>query len=158
MVLGLTADRTDSIEEIDLLEAPMNRERPLHHVLDGGNGTAVPPPDVTFAPSMESTVVGGPRSPTRGNRENQPLLSRLESECGPIYNNFPEDPDFTNIIRQTELAIECGIYPERIYQGSSGSYFVKYTLPDGDTISASPVSTKSLFKHGPAKLPSHVLG
>lgn len=26
---------------------------------------------------------------------------------------------------QAEIAIDAGIFPERIYQGSSGSYFVK---------------------------------
>ena len=43
-------------------------------------------------------------------------------------NEFPEDPEFREIIRKTERAIEEGIYPERIYQGSSGSYFVKDSL------------------------------
>lgn len=28
-------------------------------------------------------------------------------------------------MRQAEIAIDNGIFPERIYQGSSGSYFVK---------------------------------
>lgn len=36
-----------------------------------------------------------------------------------------DDPEFSEIIKQAELAIDNGIYPERIYQGSSGSYFVK---------------------------------
>ncbi|XP_016050506.1 phosphatidylinositol 4-kinase type 2-alpha isoform X2 [Erinaceus europaeus] len=40
-------------------------------------------------------------------------------------NEFPEDPEFESVVRQSELAIERGIFPERIYQGSSGSYFVK---------------------------------
>lgn len=40
-------------------------------------------------------------------------------------NEFPEDPEFETVVRQAELAIERGIFPERIYQGSSGSYFVK---------------------------------
>ncbi|CAB0002127.1 unnamed protein product [Nesidiocoris tenuis] len=35
------------------------------------------------------------------------------------------DPAFTELIRQAEIAIDNGIFPERIYQGSSGSYFVK---------------------------------
>lgn len=38
-----------------------------------------------------------------------------------------DDPQFSDIVRAAELAIEHGIYPERIYQGSSGSYFVKDT-------------------------------
>ena len=40
-------------------------------------------------------------------------------------NVFPDDPDFSELIRQAETAIENGIFPARIFQGSSGSYFVK---------------------------------
>lgn len=38
---------------------------------------------------------------------------------------IPDDPAFSEIIKQAEIAIDNGILPERIYQGSSGSYFVK---------------------------------
>lgn len=41
-----------------------------------------------------------------------------------IENNFEDDPEFAGIIHEAELAIEDGIYPARISQGSSGSYFV----------------------------------
>ncbi|OQV25120.1 Phosphatidylinositol 4-kinase type 2-beta [Hypsibius exemplaris] len=40
-------------------------------------------------------------------------------------NVFPEDPEFSQMIHEAELAIENGINPERVVQGSSGSYFVK---------------------------------
>lgn len=40
-------------------------------------------------------------------------------------NVFPEDPVFNDLMRRTEAAIEMEIYPERIIEGSSGSYFVK---------------------------------
>ncbi|XP_063697822.1 phosphatidylinositol 4-kinase type 2-alpha [Culicoides brevitarsis] len=62
------------------------------------------------------------------------LNSRLDidGECLPLldrhdiqYNQFPDDPQFSELVYQTEIAIDAGIYPERIYQGSSGSYFVK---------------------------------
>ena len=43
-----------------------------------------------------------------------------------------DDPTFTDIVRQAEAAIDQGVDPIRIYQGSSGSYFVKNT--DGKTI------------------------
>lgn len=61
------------------------------------------------------------------SRERQPLLDRDRggSPREPHRNEFPEDPEFREIIRKAERAIEEGIYPERIYQGSSGSYFVK---------------------------------
>uniref|UniRef100_A0A8B9PDW0 Phosphatidylinositol 4-kinase type 2 n=1 Tax=Apteryx owenii TaxID=8824 RepID=A0A8B9PDW0_APTOW len=39
--------------------------------------------------------------------------------------NGPQDPEFAEVVRRAELASERGIYPERISQGSSGSYFVK---------------------------------
>lgn len=36
-----------------------------------------------------------------------------------------DDPEFADIILKAEQAIEFGVFPERISQGSSGSYFVK---------------------------------
>lgn len=42
------------------------------------------------------------------------------------FNFFlTDDPQFSELVWQAECAIDNGIYPERIYQGSSGSYFVK---------------------------------
>ncbi|XP_060908066.1 phosphatidylinositol 4-kinase type 2-beta [Labrus mixtus] len=41
------------------------------------------------------------------------------------FNRFPDDPEFADIIQVAEQAIENGVFPERISQGSSGSYFVK---------------------------------
>lgn len=92
-----------------------------------------PPPDVTFAaPGLSESR--HPRSPTRstircGNEESSPLLAapRVEQEYGMFENNFPDDPKFQETIREAEDAVEHGILPERIYQGSSGSYFVKNT-------------------------------
>lgn len=40
-------------------------------------------------------------------------------------NIFLDDPEFAELILRTEQAIECGVFPERISQGSSGSYFAK---------------------------------
>lgn len=75
------------------------------------------------------------------NRESQPLLGGLDLS----YNQFPgkvfdvslqkcnfviiciliDDPEFTDLVWQAEVAIDNGIFPQRISQGSSGSYFVK---------------------------------
>lgn len=77
-------------------------------------------PEVAFAPGPNN---GGAIDSSRVNRENQPLLGRMESDV--TFNNFPDDPLFSDLVRQAEIAIDNGIYPERIYQGSSGSYFVK---------------------------------
>lgn len=61
--------------------------------------------------------------------ENQPLLRRLDSDSGAliINNSFPDDHEYNCLIRDVEQAIEDEILPERISQGSSGSYFVKNT-------------------------------
>jgi len=78
----------------------------------------------------------GNASPTRSIRslsgdrlergERDPLLSAGSSDHEtPFVNEWPEDPEFTATLRDVEDAIGDGIYPERIYQGSSGSYFVK---------------------------------
>ena len=82
----------------------------------------LPPPDVTFSQSIET-----PSSPRGdgGIRENTPLLGRPDLDVLPLYNSFPDDPAYSEIIRAVENAIECGIFPQRIYQGSSGSYFAK---------------------------------
>jgi len=40
---------------------------------------------------------------------------------------FSDDPSFSYVIKQAEIAIDNSVFPERIYQGSSGSYFVKDT-------------------------------
>lgn len=75
-------------------------------------------PDVTFAPTVSVNVV-------LNTRENQPLLQRMDAESCCNFNSFPDNPQFTSIIREAELAILNDVLPERIYQGSSGSYFVK---------------------------------
>uniref|UniRef100_A0A3P8VA54 Phosphatidylinositol 4-kinase type 2 n=1 Tax=Cynoglossus semilaevis TaxID=244447 RepID=A0A3P8VA54_CYNSE len=77
--------------------------------------------------STPGSVVRIPAGSPGRSRERQPLLDRGRgtSPREPHRNEFPEDPEFREIIRKAERAIEEGIYPERIYQGSSGSYFVK---------------------------------
>ncbi|XP_069781138.1 phosphatidylinositol 4-kinase type 2-beta-like isoform X4 [Narcine bancroftii] len=68
--------------------------------------------------------------------EKEPLLScssPLDEQpqspswpgAGPELNYFPEDPKFADIVLRAEQAIDSGVYPQRISQGSSGSYFVK---------------------------------
>ncbi|KAG8185595.1 hypothetical protein JTE90_023294 [Oedothorax gibbosus] len=59
------------------------------------------------------------------SHESEPLISRMDSEPCCSINLFPEDLQFTAVVREAERAIIHGIVPERIYQGSSGSYFVK---------------------------------
>lgn len=88
-------------------------------------------PEVVFESALDSPGI---------NRESQPLLGGLDVS----YNQFPgknniiqmymsttnifhniDDPAFSDLVWQAETAIDNGIFPERISQGSSGSYFVK---------------------------------
>ncbi|CAB3982769.1 Phosphatidylinositol 4-kinase type 2-beta [Paramuricea clavata] len=84
--------------------------------------------------SFSTAIVGGGDEPyysdsETASGERKPLLGTSKrgmerlSESEHPQNNC-NDPEFTLIIRAAEQAIDCGVYPERIYQGSSGSYFV----------------------------------
>ncbi|KAI4886283.1 hypothetical protein NFI96_016556 [Prochilodus magdalenae] len=104
---------------------------PLRDSGDFNYHPAEPPSPRAGFGGAPGTVVripaGSPPGRSR-DRERQPLLDRDRGGSprgGPHRNEFPEDPEFREIVRKAERAIEDGIYPERIYQGSSGSYFVK---------------------------------
>ncbi|XP_012687689.2 phosphatidylinositol 4-kinase type 2-alpha-like [Clupea harengus] len=71
-----------------------------------------------------SAVRVPPGSPG-GSREREPLLDRDSSPRDFHRNEFNDDPEFREFVRKAEHAIEEGIFPERISQGSSGSYFVR---------------------------------
>jgi len=83
---------------------------------------------------------GGAKNKKTRGRENTPLIrdsrnrnrSEYEDLDDEAFNNWPNDPTFTELIREAETAIDQGVYPTRIYQGSSGSYFVKNV--EGKTI------------------------
>nr|XP_028600861.1 phosphatidylinositol 4-kinase type 2-beta-like isoform X1 [Podarcis muralis] len=58
------------------------------------------------------------------------LFARFHAHTGNVgsiaeMNFFLDDPEFAEIMQQAEQAIESGVFPERISQGSSGSYFVQ---------------------------------
>ena len=68
--------------------------------------------------------------------ENQPLLlpstpptppmELMDNPHLPPWNiNITDDPEYADVIKQAERAIEGGILPIRIAAGSSGSYFVR---------------------------------
>lgn len=73
-------------------------------------------------PTGHGASMTQPGSPRAGDQENTPLLVH---DRNVPFNYFPDDAEFTNVIGQAEQGINEGRYPERIYQGSSGSYFVK---------------------------------
>jgi len=148
----------DRLEEgVDSIQSYQNQVsvEGLHH--DGGASSRVRIDSITSVHSYSSAGVesanseeallpdvkyGGATSPrTRGRqRERTPLIGRTrprsrsdyEDLDDDNYNTWPDDPGFTELVRQAESAIDQGVFPQRIYQGSSGSYFVKN--PEGKTI------------------------
>ncbi|KAM7072717.1 phosphatidylinositol 4-kinase type 2-alpha isoform 2-T2 [Molossus nigricans] len=109
----------------------------------------VPGGALRVAAAAAAAAAGPPPTPPASpgqDRERQPLLDRARAAQGQTQtvssqtqalavtsshfpqrdqNEFPEDPEFEAVVRRAEKAIELNIFPERIYQGSSGSYFVK---------------------------------
>ncbi|GIY84755.1 phosphatidylinositol 4-kinase type 2-beta [Caerostris darwini] len=75
-------------------------------------------PDIALCPLNASSA-------SDSTHESEPLINQMDSEPCCSINCFPEDLQFSAIVREAENAIVHGIIPERIYQGSSGSYFVK---------------------------------
>ncbi|XP_022704205.1 phosphatidylinositol 4-kinase type 2-beta-like isoform X1 [Varroa jacobsoni] len=58
--------------------------------------------------------------------ENQPLLKPVGGEENVDFSEaYLADSEFAGLVHEAETAIENNVLPERIYQGSSGSYYVK---------------------------------
>jgi phosphatidylinositol 4-kinase type 2 len=57
--------------------------------------------------------------------ECKPLMGNSQSTEEDKKSNVFDDPEYSAIIHAAEQAMESGILPIRIYQGSSGSYFVR---------------------------------
>ena len=123
---------TEPSEEGLELKIYMSRNGGGRQLIDVVSGSGNYGPDVVpyhADPASHSTaIIGGSHY---GNRtsEQRPLLGRSRnmdsvSDCEYSSNNI-DDPEFAAVVRAAEHAIDHGVYPERIYQGSSGSYFVK---------------------------------
>jgi len=106
---------------------------PEVHVIKKANGVTLATPENVIVTSPSRRGMGGQRG-TGGSAESQPLLSAhnrsssyedIDSALDSDDNIFTDDPAFNEIVRQAEAAIDAGVYPTRIYQGSSGSYFVR---------------------------------
>ncbi|XP_062069098.1 phosphatidylinositol 4-kinase type 2-beta [Lepus europaeus] len=80
----------------------------------------LPPGDSASCPHRG---VGVPRTGPADLDRNR--LSGSATTGASELNAFLDDPEFADTILKAEQAIELGIFPERISQGSSGSYFVK---------------------------------
>ena len=78
-------------------------------------------------PEEASTVLLLPKRKKGKKRRGKMDREHLDDD-----NYFPDDLEFSELMRQAEAAIEMELYPARIVEGSSGSYFVKD--PDGKNI------------------------
>lgn len=72
--------------------------------------------------SPKSARKGRPRLSSSSDRES---LLASAGHGNEELNVFLDDIEFADIIHRAEQAIDIGVFPERISQGSSGSYFVK---------------------------------
>lgn len=113
----------------DLSTDDDSNERPRQALLNSSGDQQSPLPDVTcvFPMHPPSTSNNNVLHSYGSNQdaENQPLLKNIDDSHQLINNTFPDDAEFNVLIRDVEQAIEFGHLPDRISQGSSGSYFVK---------------------------------
>ncbi|XP_054996587.1 phosphatidylinositol 4-kinase type 2-beta [Sorex araneus] len=96
---------------------------------NGAPGSAVRLVDAAGEPDAASLHGSGDQDlllpPPPAPHGPAPGLPRPERGHVSELNTFSDDADFAAVILKAEQAIEFGVFPERISQGSSGSYFVK---------------------------------
>lgn len=85
--------------------------------LQEDEGAAVPIEPISTELSLASGDTS--TSVSFSNEVDQTHVSSSE------INSFVGDPEFADLVSKAEQAIDFGVLPERISQGSSGSYFVK---------------------------------
>uniref|UniRef100_F7BWD8 Phosphatidylinositol 4-kinase type 2 n=1 Tax=Xenopus tropicalis TaxID=8364 RepID=F7BWD8_XENTR len=80
-------------------------------------------------PLLKKSGPVSPRAARKGRTRLSSSSDRENMSGGHIgngeFNVILDDLEFADIIHRAEQAIESGVFPERISQGSSGSYFVK---------------------------------
>lgn len=118
-----------------LVNLASEEEEALHAGAEEERKSVIPVPAPNMGPSSHSHVSPIKKENSRNSSNNyqihanerSPLLSKgTESDSDSVFlNNYENDPLFNEVIQSTEEAIYMGVLPERIYQGSSGSYFVK---------------------------------
>ena len=125
------------------LDQKTNSWASLENAADAENVTSsekVTRPVASLPPDLVSFVV--PLSSHRRASSHEYSDYQSDNEFAPLMdmdliprdvvedknlNRFPDDPGFMETIQDAQNAIEQGILPELITQGSSGSYFVRNT-------------------------------
>jgi len=82
-------------------------------------------PDVAYQGAAGGRAKGEKTPLVQGRQQSRRNRSEYEDLDEENFNSWPNDPEFMEVVRAAESAIEQAVYPQRIYQGSSGSYFVK---------------------------------
>jgi len=129
---GEVEERRNTLEGADSIETCTHNTSGTSYG-DYGEGHAFHRSDSYDSAGGQSAGSGDALMPDVGY---QAWRGRVRSEYEDLdeemFNTWPNDPEFTELIRQAELAVDQGVYPTRIYQGSSGSYFVRNV--EGETI------------------------
>ncbi|KAM9299661.1 phosphatidylinositol 4-kinase type 2-beta [Gastrophryne carolinensis] len=81
-------------------------------------------------PLLKRSAVSSPKAAAKGrarlsSSDRDSLLAGSGHGGNEELNVILDDIEFADIIHRAEQAIDNGVFPERISQGSSGSYFVK---------------------------------
>ncbi|XP_060044247.1 phosphatidylinositol 4-kinase type 2-beta isoform X2 [Erinaceus europaeus] len=99
------------------------------------------------ADKPENTAVWKEAEGRDVSREHDMIFQYLHSYLSKQrrLNAFSDDPEFAEVITKAEQAIELGVFPERIRQGSSGSYFVKD--PKGKIIAVFKPKSEEPYGH-----------
>lgn len=115
---------------------------PSNHLIINETETVLP--DVTCVTQSSNFNMSNSYTSNQDG-ENQPLLKRIDSDSTQVIKNtFPDDAEFSGFVREVEQAIDNGIMPTRISQGSSGSYFVKNSDASVSAYLSAPLSTANI--------------
>ncbi|XP_063313911.1 phosphatidylinositol 4-kinase type 2-beta isoform X2 [Pelobates fuscus] len=118
--------------ELEGASAPLSVMAPQDKVLPGGAVRFFSDREEDEAGEEEPLLKRSSVTSPKAARTGRPRLSSsserdsltCHSGTGEL-NVFIDDVEFADIIHRAELAIDSGVLPDRISQGSSGSYFVK---------------------------------
>ncbi len=115
---------------------PSSTSSPANSIQNINNNTANTNPKANTASYTAKN--SKPHHHSHNGGEYQPLLTNSGAELTDTdqmmessdfvhlsCNNFDNDPEFSDIVKKVEFAIDHDILPQRIYEGSSGSYFAK---------------------------------
>jgi phosphatidylinositol 4-kinase type 2 len=126
----------DLIESSALREARFKGQPPDIIITETSNTKTKPKNKPQQQPSINRNEYQPLLTADAGNHSDKDHTEHEHDESGPdadgssdfvnlSCNHFENDPEFSEHVKQVEHAIDHNILPQRIYEGSSGSYFCK---------------------------------